>query len=1579
MTRKRFLVLTALLFLLAAGLRLYGWNYDQGHNFHPDERRIAEAVTTLTFSPLQLNPRFFAYGSFPFYVTRLVQAGLEKVDARYASYDGAIRTGRQLSAIWGASTVVLLVVLGKLLYGRRVALLGGLFLSLAVLHLQNSHFGVNDVPLAFLSLLCLTALVPASRSGERKWFALAGAALGLAVATKFSALPLGAAVVAALSLRVGKDGWGRTIRNAALLGTVAALAFAAGSPYAILDFRAYSHDILEQSQMVRHAGSVNYTHQYVGTPKGWYELREILLWGLGPFLGIAALYGTGLRVRHALAPRRRSDLVLLSWAIPFFLISASFDVKFPRYLLPLYPLLCLWAAAALAAWSVRAAAGRILTKVVVLGALAGTLAFVTIYSRPFTVRQATEWFYENAPAGSKVLSQDWDEGFPFSLGDRGNPDRFRTVCFPFYENDGPEKMARLAAELSSADFVVLQTKRLYGATTQNPKAFPLTSRAFSLLFDGELGFRMVREFASRPTLFGIELPSELADESFSVYDHPKALVFENTRRLPAQEIASVLLDETVKAPLTRTQILLARPLDERGTTVASTVTSSLAGSLLVYALLQLLGFSAFALLRRVIPDYKGLYALGKVLGVLAFTSVAWLGSGLGAFELRAGALLLVVALLVGAGLSARRRSPGPAFLREAVVTELVTSGTFFLFLFLRTLNPEIYWGEKPMDFSFLNTLYRAVTLPPPESWCTGTSLSYTYFGHFLVAAIGKALGIAPAIMFNVGIAVAGWLLSAALFFAGSVAGRSLSSGVAATLLGLFTGSLAGPLELIRRRGVMNFDYFWATSRIIPPNGISEYPFWSLLFADLHAHLFAMPWAVTLVGVVLLWLRRLDTPSGFPAKERFALLAANSVLFGVLALSSGWSVPTYALLPAFAVLFDLPGSLLRKDTRAGALSSLGARGLMVAVPPVAGFLLFLPFWWRFVAPPRQLGWEAGPFAPPLAVLQVFGLFLALLVPFLYLALREGRAPWRGNVALALLPLLLVDTRALLHGRLVQAPSVLPLFLGLALLGLLLSVRPDPDRRRIAMLATYAFAIVAGCEVVYVWDRMNTIFKFHLDAWLLLSVAAAPVAAALVRGWTPGARGPVRWQRWIAAAAALPALFTVISGPFSSASPRKTPGPSGTLDGSAYLRVRNREESAVFQWLNSNVSGLPTLAEAWGPSYQDFSRGSMFTGLPIVIGWDYHVYQRGRPWRDIERRKADVARLYRSEDREEVARILRHYRIRYVLSATKETETYGSGHRSRFVSWPDLFKTARQWGDSVLYETSLAGASPRRAGDAGQAVAEILRVSRPGAVPLPATAPLKEPRGLAMDAEGNVYVSDFGNDRVVKLDAKLEPVASWGAKGKDAGFFDQPTAITVLPDGNVAVLDTWNSRIQVLSPKGEFLRQIRGDLFGPRGMAFREDGSVMLADSGNNRLVLFDKDGVVAQTRGSLGPAPGQLMGPVGLAIGPDGNAYVCESGNGRLQVLGPNGDFIRQVALPGLKPEAMSEPRISFGPSGQAVVILPVTREILKLRKDGTVEHLASMPSMPMDACFSADGRRLLVVDVDGHLTWIDAESGKTVP
>ncbi|HVN76725.1 MAG TPA: glycosyltransferase family 39 protein, partial [Thermoanaerobaculaceae bacterium] len=519
--------------LLAAALavRLFGLNFDQSHYFHPDERRIAEAVTQLSFRPLQLDPHFFAYGSFPFYVTKAVTSVLSVTNRWFSSYDSAVLTGRALSALWGTATVALLMLLGRRLFGSRTALLAGALLGATVLHVQNSHFATTDVPLTFLVLLALTFMVAAAESGGVAAFAGAGAAIGLAVATKFSALPLllPLAVAAAVMWRRERNAR-RAVACLALAGACALAAFAVGEPYALLDSRAWIHDILEQSHMVRHAGDVPYTNQYVGVPKVVYDVREMVVWGMGPLLGAAALIGTARRLRPKARPVPSSDWILLAWVVPFFAVTCSFDVKFVRYLLPIYPPLVLWGAAWLQRWAERARAGRWARGTVVAGTGLYLLAFLAIYTRPHSAVSASAWFYDHAEPGARVLIQDWDEGFPFGLPGR-SPERFKVVQFPFYEIDSPAKAKHIADELASSDWLVLQTKRLYGAISQAQKKFPITDNFFRELFAGDLGYTLVKDVASRPELFGIELPTELADESFSVYDHPKAVIFRNTGRL----------------------------------------------------------------------------------------------------------------------------------------------------------------------------------------------------------------------------------------------------------------------------------------------------------------------------------------------------------------------------------------------------------------------------------------------------------------------------------------------------------------------------------------------------------------------------------------------------------------------------------------------------------------------------------------------------------------------------------------------------------------------------------------------------------------------------------------------------------------------------------------------------------------------------------------------------------------------------------------------------------------------------------------------------------------------------------------
>ena len=212
---------------------------------------------------------------------------------------------------------------------------------------------------------------------------------------------------------------GRRFGRAALaLGAAAlglAAAFLLGQPSALTSSRALLAAVAEQGAMVRDAGSVPYTNQYVGTPHLLYELSEIVLWGLGPALGLAALFGFALRLRATARERDGRELLLWLWAVPFLLLTASFEVRFPRYLLPLYPLLLLGAAALLAPRAGESGNRRFARRAVLGLSGAYLLAFLSIYARPHSVVSASRWFHENAAEGATLLVPHWEEGFPLAV------------------------------------------------------------------------------------------------------------------------------------------------------------------------------------------------------------------------------------------------------------------------------------------------------------------------------------------------------------------------------------------------------------------------------------------------------------------------------------------------------------------------------------------------------------------------------------------------------------------------------------------------------------------------------------------------------------------------------------------------------------------------------------------------------------------------------------------------------------------------------------------------------------------------------------------------------------------------------------------------------------------------------------------------------------------------------------------------------------------------------------------------------------------------------------------------------------
>jgi hypothetical protein len=743
---------------------------------------------------------------------------------------------------------------------------------------------------------------------------------------------------------------------------------------------------------------------------------------------MAAVWATATRAIAVIRNRRAEDLVLLSWVVPFFLLTGWFEVKFVRYLLPIYPMMILWATAWLWRQAQRAWIGRPALWTVLVGTLLATLAFLSIYARNHTVVTASEWAYKHLPEGSIILTQHWDEGFPMPMPGY-SPGRFKVIELPYYEPDSLSKIETISEHLATADYIVFQTKRLYGSLTRAPHKYPLTNQYFYRLFAGDLGYTPIYSHASRPGLFGIEFPDELADESFTVYDHPKVLIFANTARLPAAEIVEKVMRGLPSRSLTRTDLLLADvgALDGSDIGRALPIRSSWLALFGFAALVQILGLSAHATLRRWLP-VPGSYALAKVLGVLIFAYVPWLLTCFGQTEFTRGTLGVTALALLLAGWVARLRWPAPIRRAEWRATELLFWGVFLFFLTVRAFNPEIFWGEKPMDFAFLNTLSRAVRLPPPEPWFAGATLHYSYFGHYVVAALGKVCHLHPGLTFNLGIALFGGLTAVAAFAVGCAISDRWHVGILAAVFATLMGNLSGIGELWQRRAI-TFDTFWATSRVIKDT-INEYPFWGFLFADLHAHVLVMPFSLVFVVLAVWWVRRGDARQ--PVRS-LPLVLLLGLTLGAIMVTNTWSAFVYipfflfllgcvylgrspfhvnrvvallGLLTLLAMLFAVdswlraPSSAFLGDWGLGTSSvlKLVLVGLFVLVllprpvvhtVTVVGFAcaLYMPYWWTWRAPARNWGLERNAFAHIVDFTTIFGVFLFVGITYLFVFWRR----------------------------------------------------------------------------------------------------------------------------------------------------------------------------------------------------------------------------------------------------------------------------------------------------------------------------------------------------------------------------------------------------------------------------------------------------------------------------------------------------------------------------------------------------------------------------------------------------------------
>ncbi|MCA9397713.1 hypothetical protein KC573_02690, partial [candidate division WWE3 bacterium] len=197
-------------------------------------------------------------------------------------------------------------------------------------------------------------------------------------------------------------------------------------------------------------------------------------------------------------------------------------VKFMRYYLPLYPLLVISGTVAISMLLQKLPKLIIpLYTIIFLPTFMWLLAFMSIYTKPHPWIQASDWILTTIPSNETIATEHWDNVLPLY-----NSFNYSYETLELYIPDSENKINKLVDSLEKSNYIVIATNRLTDSIPRWPDRYPATIEYYNKLLNERLGFSLIAEFTSYPSILGYQINDQTADESFTVYDHPRVRVFQ---------------------------------------------------------------------------------------------------------------------------------------------------------------------------------------------------------------------------------------------------------------------------------------------------------------------------------------------------------------------------------------------------------------------------------------------------------------------------------------------------------------------------------------------------------------------------------------------------------------------------------------------------------------------------------------------------------------------------------------------------------------------------------------------------------------------------------------------------------------------------------------------------------------------------------------------------------------------------------------------------------------------------------------------------------------------------------------------
>ena len=587
---------------------------------------------------------------------------------------------------------------------------------------------------------------------------------------------------------------------------------------------------------------------------------------------------------------------------------------------------------------------------------------------------------------------------------------------------------------------------------------------------------------------------------------------------------------------------------------------------------------------------------------------------------------------------------------------------FFIFFLMWTyfagFRPQAYGTEKFMDYGFMEAMMRSTTLPARDLWYSEGTINYYYGGQYFAVFLTKLTGSKVELTYNLMrtfVAAFAFVLPFSLVrqmsvdrLKGSLTGKKRCVPAVAGIIAGLSVSIAGNMHYVVYSKIIPWlqklqgkeaDSYWFpdATRYIGYNPVNEsdktiheFPCYSFVLGDLHAHVVNVMFVTFLVGMLYAWMKKIRSAGPEPEKQDVRdfwlkqllmphiLLAA--VLLGMFQWTNYWDFVIYFVVTGGVVLI---ANIIRFE---GKVTRILAVTIAQAVEIIAvSYLVILPFTLKFETMVQGV-----------ALAQHHSLWYQLLIL------------WGLPVFLTVLLIISVLTeklKGMKHKslyRLLEAVSVPDLFaviMGLCAIGLILIP-----------------------EIVYVRDiyengnaRANTMFKLTYQAYILFGMT---MGYGIYRMLVVSKQKIIRIFSGIG-------LFVLIwtVGYFGNAvhswfgevwNPSNYQG----LNATTFLETDFPQDAAAIRWLKDNIEGSPVVLEANGDSYTGYERVSATTGLPTVLGWYVHEWLWRNNVPDLNEKSADIQTIYTSTDEEKVKELIQRYDISYIFVGGQEKEKYGT---------------------------------------------------------------------------------------------------------------------------------------------------------------------------------------------------------------------------------------------------------------------------------------------------------------------------------